>query len=145
MILSFFKRPIALLMLKIFGEHNGEVSSFLPTALIIVVGWNCAGKYYDELPDNLQRFLCNILFVSIGWVNRFSALIVFQLIKFYRYSPVSLEKLSKASHSKLLPLWKFLNFVGFANDFMYFITCICKTNLNQIFCIDRIPIEMVSC
>ena len=52
-----------LLMLKIFGEHNGEVSSFLLTALIIVVGWNCAGKYY-ELPDNLQRFLCNILYVS---------------------------------------------------------------------------------
>ena len=109
--ISFFKRPIALLMLKIFGEHNGEVSSFLLTALIIVVGWNCAGKYY-ELPDNLQKFLCNILYVSIGWVNRFSALIVFQLIKFYRYSPVSLEKLSKASHSKLLPLWKFLNFLG---------------------------------
>ena len=29
---------MALLMLKIFGEHNGEVSPFLPTALIIVVG-----------------------------------------------------------------------------------------------------------
>ena len=28
MILSFFKRPIPLLTLKTFGEHNGEVSSF---------------------------------------------------------------------------------------------------------------------
>ena len=37
MILSFFKRPIALLTLKTFGEHSGEVSSFLLTALIIVV------------------------------------------------------------------------------------------------------------
>ena len=115
-----------LLMLKIFGEHNGEVSSFLLTALIIVVGWNCAGKYY-ELPDNLQRFLCNILYVSIGWVNRFSALIVFQLIKFYRYSPVSLEKLSKASHSKLLPLWKFLNFLG-----LQMISCTLSRMQNQL-------------
>ena len=34
MILSSFKRPIALLTLKTFGEHNGEVSSFLLMALI---------------------------------------------------------------------------------------------------------------
>ena len=144
MILSFFKRPIALLMLKILGEHNGEVSSSLPGALIIVVGWNCAGKYDDELPDNLQRFVRNILYVSIGWVNRFSALIVFQLIKFYRYSPVSLEKLSKASHSKLLPLWKFSNSLG-----LQMISCTLSRMQNQLesnfFSTDRIPIEMVSC
>ena len=141
MILSFFKRPTV--DVEDIWRHNGEVSSFLLTALIIVVGWNCAGKYYNELPDNLQRFLCNILYVSIGWVNRFSALIVFQLIKFYRYSPVSLEKLSKASHSKLLPLWKFLNFLG-----LQMISCTLSRMQNQlesIFCIDRIPIEMVSC
>ena len=34
MTLSSFKRPIALLKLKTFGEHNGEVSSFLLMALI---------------------------------------------------------------------------------------------------------------
>ena len=28
--LSFFKRPIALLTLKTLGEHNGEVSFFFP-------------------------------------------------------------------------------------------------------------------
>ena len=32
------KKPITPLMLKTFGEQNGEVSSFLLTALIIVVG-----------------------------------------------------------------------------------------------------------
>ena len=32
------ERPIALLTLKTFGEHNGEVSLFLLMALIIVVG-----------------------------------------------------------------------------------------------------------
>ena len=134
-----------LLMLKIFGEHNGEVSSFLPTALIIVVGWNRARKYYDELPDNLQSFLCNILHVSIGWVNRFSALIVFQLIKFYRYSPVSLKKLSKPSHSKLSPLWKFFKKISWVCKSFHVLYHVCKSNLNQIFCIDRIPIEMISC
>ena len=38
MISSFFKKPTALLMFKTFGEHNGEVSSFLLTALNIVRG-----------------------------------------------------------------------------------------------------------
>ena len=38
MILPPFKRPIALLTLKNFGENNGEVSSFLLMALIIVLG-----------------------------------------------------------------------------------------------------------
>ena len=70
---------------------------------------SCGVKLCREI---LQRFVCNILYASIGWVNQFSALIVFQLKKYYRSSPVSLEKLSKASCSKLFPLWKFLNFLG---------------------------------
>ena len=126
MILSFFKRPTVDVEDIWRTQWRGKLLILL-TALIIVVGWNCAGKYYDELPDNLQRFVCNILYVSIGWVNRFSALIVFQLIKFYRYSPVSLEKLSKASHSKLLPLWKFLNFLG-----LQMISCTLSRMQNQL-------------